>query len=283
MIRLEDLRLQEKTCMDEMGQRCDLDNTISLYIVTTRNCNATCDFCEYRGDVQDVDIAIFEETIKKIQSKYNINVIHFTGGEPTLRLDTIKKVCHIAKQYDISTSVNTNGLYLNELAGIDGLNNVALSRHGITDEDNFKIFHTKSIATKKDILSFPKQKLHLSCNLIRGYVDSEEKIYEYLEESANMGVFDIGFVGLMKINPFCEENFIAYPNLSKCTFTTSHRNMVGNECVCQCKNYLYRAKNLHFISIYERNVLKNTPYVSYLVYENNKLRVGFGGDFVSLN
>jgi hypothetical protein len=47
--------------------------------------------------------------------------------------------------------------------------------------------------------------------MIKGYVDSEEKIYDYLDKYSDLGVYDVGFVNLMKINEYCKERFVEFP------------------------------------------------------------------------
>ena len=284
MIELESLNLQKRTCLRNDGYQGDLDNSIQLYVVVNRKCNAQCEFCTFRGDVEEVDINKFKDTLEKIYKYYNISTLHLTGGEPTLDINRVEQICNIANTVDnsIKTSVNTNGIHLNDLDNIKNLDNVALSRHGITDNENYEIFKTNNVASAEQIRAFTKSKLHLSCNLIQGHVDSEDKIYQYLEMCSTLGVFDVGFVGLMNVNEYCKERYVEFPELSKCTFTRGYKNIETGEPTCECRNWLYRATNLNLISVYHRHAIKSTNIDSYLVYENNKLRVGFNGDFVDI-
>lgn len=45
----------------------------------------------------------------------------------------------------------------------------------------------------------------MSCNLINGHIDSQEKVKDYLEIAADLGVFDVGFIGLMPKNEYCKQ------------------------------------------------------------------------------
>lgn len=282
MIKLDSLKLQKVSCLRNDEYQADLDNTIQLYVVITRKCNAQCEFCTFRGEVEEVDINKFKDTLERIYKYYNISTLHLTGGEPTLDINKVEQICNITKTADknIKTSVNTNGIHLNDLDNIKNLDNVALSRHGITDNENYEIFKTNSVASTEQIKTFTKSKLHLSCNLIQGYVDSEDKIYQYLEMCSTLGVYDVGFVGLMGVNKYCKEKYVEFPELSKCTFTRGYKNIETGDLTCECKNWLYRATNLNLISIYHRHAIKSTNIDSYLVYENNRLRAGFNGDYI---
>lgn len=285
MLKLNQLKLKEKGCLRNDGYQVDLPNVTSLYVVTNRTCNAHCKFCTFCGQCEDVDIAKLKYALDRIYRYFELSAVHITGGEPTLLLDKVEQICTAAKAKDsfIKTSVNTNGKHLADLAGISVLDNVALSRHGISDTENFEIFGTTDVAAMRDIVDFPKSKLHLSCNLIKGHIDSEDKIYQYLEMCSELGVYDVGIVGLMPVNQYCREHYAEYPELHKCITTRSYRNIVNDVAVCECRNWLYRAHNCNMISVYHRHALRNTEVVSYLVYENNKLRIGFNGEFIDLD
>lgn len=284
MISINDIKTQKKSCLRNDGYQVDNNNSLSLYVIVTRKCNANCEFCEFTGKSEKIDLDIFYSTFSKLIKYYNIGMVHFTGGEPTLELELLKSLCNMVKSIDdmVTTSVNTNGIKLAELADIDTLDNVALSRHALTDSENFDIFKTNTVAKESDIKAFPKNKLHLSCNLMQGYIDNEEKIYHYLNKCAALDIFDVGFVGLMPVNQYCIDRYVEYPELSKCTCTSSHKNIIDGVCTCECKNWLYRASNCNLISIYHRHACKSTNTVSYLVYENNKLKLGFNGDYISI-
>lgn len=280
MTDIDKLNIKTKSCIRNDRRQVDLDKSINIYVVMTNKCNAACEFCEFRGNRNEVDTEQFKEALDIVMKYYNIGTVHFTGGEPTLELDKIKQLCDIIKATDksIKTSVNTNGLHLMELAEIESLDNVALSRHALTDSENYDIFKTNSVASEKEIEAFPKSKLHLSCNLIQGYIDSEDKIYQYLEKYSALGVFDVGFVGLMKINDYCRTRYVEFPDLKQCTFTRSFRNINNNNATCECKNWLYRTSKCNLVSIYHRHVLGNTDTINYIVYKNNKLFTGFNGE-----
>ncbi len=285
MIHIKDIRVQTKTCLKNGKTQHDLGKVLQLYVVTTRKCNASCEFCEFKGEVEKVNLVKFKETFEKLSKYFYISAVHFTGGEPSLEIDTIRDICDYIKEKDvfIFTSANTNGIKLNELKEIKNLDNVALSRHGLSQKENENIFKTSSIANEDDIKNFPKNKLHLSCNMIKGYVDSEEKIYDYLDKYSDLGVYDVGFVNLMKINEYCKEKFAEFPKeLSKCTQTKRFQNIQDDIETCQCRNWLYSNKNCNFVSIYNRHVVGKSDLVGALIYENNKLYAGWGGEEIQI-
>lgn len=268
-----------------------VDNMTNLYVVLTRKCNANCPFCEYRQGKSKIDTQKYKELLLRITDEARINMIHFTGGEPSLETHLLKELCDITKEVssEIKTSINTNGRNLGELAKIQNLDNIALSRHDIDDKANQELFKTDTVATKKDIQEFPdKGKLHLSCNLIKGHIDSINKILNYLEFVSELGIQDVGIVSLMSVNKFCKEHYIDFESLNiqdKLTKTRCFRNYDEATCktlTCKCENYLYQAKNISLISLYHRYAIRSNEVSDMLVYEDNILRQGFNGEIINL-
>lgn len=290
---VDKIRFKKQTCIynnETVGKK--LDKQISVYVVTTRKCNTHCKFCEFHSGESDIDTAKLKDILNELGSTTEIHTVHFTGGEPTLELDKITEICDYIKSIDkcINTSVNTNGTRLKELENIRTLDNIALSRHAITDEENFEIFGSTKVPTCEQIDAFnEKRKLHLSCNIIKGYVDNLDKIKDYLELAASLDINDVGLVSLMKINDFCKSNYIDFDMLDNVKTginndivkTKQYRNISDNkETVCMCENYLYRASNLKLVSMYHRYAIQNNEIADYLVYENNHLKQGFNGEII---
>jgi hypothetical protein len=141
------------------------------------------------------------------------------------------------------------------------------------------------LPSDKNILDFKnKHKLHMSCNLVSGYIDSEEQIIKYLEYAHSLGVYDIGIVDLMQVNAFCKGHYVgldSIPFQSNKQFIQSrfHENIDGcNEVCCRCINWLYRTNdNKGLLSLYYRHAVKSATIADYLVYENNHITQGFSG------
>ena len=287
------IKFKEFSCTDMYGNRNKLcNNQISLYIVLTRKCNAQCKFCEYNKGESNIDLNKLEDTLIKLSKQCTLSTIHFTGGEPTLEIDKLKSGLKTIKNIDplIITSVNTNGIKLKDLEDIDELDNISLSRHAILDSDNEYIFGTSSVPSYSDILSFKnKDKLHLSCNLIKNYIDSESKVLNYLEFASKLSINDVGFVGLMPVNEFCKQHFTPVETLGikesdKLIKNRYFRNIHDNsgKTVCMCNNYLYLSDNMHLVSMYYRCAIENNCIADYLVYDNNVLKQGFNGTTISI-
>ena len=251
--------------------------TINVYVRLQNVCNAKCKFCEFKGNYIPFNEKGFREVLKEIRSKVKINRLSFTGGEPTLDFELFKRCLKFVQDFDsdIFTVVNTNGLHLNKLEEL-GLNSIALSRHHYNQDKNDEIFGIKT-SNIKNI-----KNLHLSCNLIKGYIDNEEEILKYLDWCDMNGFTDIGFVALMKVNDYCKEHFISQDifNFNGKRFLKVkeyHNKDIHNELCCKCCNYLYGGDNL--VNIYSRHYIKSDNN-NVLVYDLNKLKDGFNGKVI---
>lgn len=270
------------------GYECS-DSRVNVYTCLTHICNTQCSFCNYHyNDTVSFDFDKWKACINEIDDKIGIFKASFTGGEPSLQFDTFVKCLDYlkSKNDNIFTIINTNGSNLDKLVGIDSLDNIALSRHSLDDNENRKIFGNDCVPTWQQIADFPeKEKLHLSCNIIKGYVDCDERIQEYLEECSKSDVRDVGFVTLMPINEYAQEHSIDFSDIN---FKFSNRFVVNqyfdrieqDKCVCKCRNYLYLGENGHIVTAYSRYYVDRTYSDGALVFMDNNLRQGFTGEII---
>lgn len=281
---VDEIEFNRFTCKDMYGETKDLDtNEISLYIVMTRKCNTNCRFCEYHKGTSEVDIEILKKRIQELMQVCDITTLHFTGGEPSIELEKVNEICRYVKEVNplITTSMNTNGSRLKELEGIEELDNIALSRHHYDDGKNEEIFRNKVCSTK-DIERFKeKNKIHISCNLIKSYIDSKEEIEKYLDYVGKLGINDVGFVSLMGINEYSKERYVDFNKIG--IELIKDLKKIRHYCngdSCRCSNYFYTTKDLQLISIYHRHAIKSDKKADMLVYENNHIKQGFQGNII---
>lgn len=266
------------------------DTRINLYTCLTHVCNTNCQFCNYHyKDIVNFDFDKWKYCVDEIIERLGIFKASFTGGEPTLNFENFVKCLEYLKSKDehIFTIINTNGSNLELLKGLDCLDNIALSRHSIDDIENMTIFKNDCVPSLKEIELFPeKEKLHLSCNLIKGYVDNNDKIQEYLEVCSKIGVRDVGFVTLMPINKYAEQHSIDFSDIN---FIYSNRFIVNQyfdriqnkKCICKCRNYMYLGKNNNVVTAYSRYYVDNTCNDGAVVFMDNQLRAGFTGEIIA--
>lgn len=79
------------------------------------SCNFACRYCYFhnRKYMKAVDFGKAKKIIEVLKSKFDIQSIGFTGGEPLLRKDIFRILAH-CKKLGIKTSLGTNGSLINE-------------------------------------------------------------------------------------------------------------------------------------------------------------------------
>lgn len=180
----------------------------NLYLELGRACNANCSFCKnnfYSNN--SCSLNKIKKTLKDVSSYINSVVIG--RGEPTLRLDDVKKVLDVFKHsnigykaYDINKYIFTNGSckYVDsELSGYDVKYNI--SRHAIDDEENANIFclDKDKILSTKELEKFINNNkgVTLAATCFKGALDSKEKIIDYIKYALSIGCQSILLSDLM--------------------------------------------------------------------------------------
>jgi molybdenum cofactor biosynthesis enzyme MoaA len=218
-----------------------------------------------------------------------INKISFTGGEPTTNITKLYEAIHFIRNnlQNIFIVVNTNGYNLYWLYGLHDefkIDSIALSRHHYFDSINEMIFGVKTVPNFKMIQEYQKQfnNIHLSCNLIKGYIDSQVEVERYLEQAHKLGVYDVGFVGLMPVTKFAEKSFVDFSKIIVgngkvcCNLEGSYKG------ICKCSNYLFLPKTGDkVVKFYARHRMKDsTPVGSNLYFNGKNLMENFAGKII---
>lgn len=89
-------------------------NTTQMHLILTNQCTACCEIC-YLGcsphHTDNMDETLLQSAIEQAKENECIESIHFTGGEPFLFYDFLKKGTLYAKEKGLKTSVDTNGFW----------------------------------------------------------------------------------------------------------------------------------------------------------------------------
>ena len=285
----KEIQVRDYYCqLDELTPQKISEPYINIYVTITNFCNANCEFCcnannKYNGI--SFNFEKFKKVVQEINSNVKINKCSFTGGEPTIQLDNLKKCLNLIKNTnsEIFTVINTNGTNIDELINLLPLiDSISLSRHHYNDDVNAEIFHNISVPNTKDIFNFPnKTKLHLSCNLIKEHIGNIKEVIKYLEWASTTGCNDVGFVSLMSINEYCKNQFVDFNTLNfeeiDNVFITKNWNYQN---LCRCRNYNYIANNAEIIDVYARYYVNPQYSGNALVFDGQNLRLGFNGEII---
>ena len=277
----QEIELKQEYCSIDLKKPEKVSKPyVNLYVRLNNTCNAHCPFCIFKGSHVDFDFHKFYYVLHELKKNLSIVKVSFTGGEPTLSSELLMNCARIVKELDseIFTVVNTNGYNLNESL-FENINSVSLSRHAASDKINSKLFklniNDNSLGSLSDSL---KKKIHISCNLISGIVDSGERVLEFIDRYSSLGFHDFGFVSLMKVNDYCEKFFIDFNkiNLEKNSEVIKTRTQNQGES-CKCANYLVTGAEGSFNKVYARHYCDVKKNESTLVYDLNVLKNGFTG------
>jgi len=262
-----------------------IPNNLSLFV--TNVCNSNCFFCINSKYTNQDDNDLFyyktlEETLDELSpDEFEITI---TGGEPTIKVERFVKtlkMCH-KKGFHFRT-ISTNGLnLLKKYKGKElceymvengAVHNINISRMDI--KDNKEIMGRDSL-TNNDIEKLARffynhdAEMRISCNLINGYVDSMEKILEFVNHYQSLGVPTVMFRELVGVN-----NSIKMTDIFKPTKDFKKIDSIKAEVydveVYEYKDYLVK----HYIQKEcKGNSVKSTSLRSGI------LREGFDGDII---
>jgi MoaA/NifB/PqqE/SkfB family radical SAM enzyme len=277
----KDIKLRKCSCSINCSKPNDVDPYVNLYIRVTNLCQATCPFCEFSSNSGLDSNGSFNPYFVKyildeLKSKsIRVNKVSFTGGEPSTYMDKVSKAAGLIKRFDkrIFITMNTNNIYRFDIDP-DLIDSIAISKHEIGD--------TGFTCQDKEILdtldNYGQDKVHLSCNIVKGYIDSPESVVNYLKYYTNLGVRDFGFVSLMKVNNYCENHFVDFNDLDFSEYKNIFRKSRNiSRDGCECSNYLFKSGSL-ISQVYARHVLDGSKCnESMLVLDIDTLKEGFNG------
>jgi pyruvate-formate lyase-activating enzyme len=287
----KELKLRSHYCRYFGGEAMSVDSPYVLLYVKFKGCNANCQFCEYQDDAQNFNEDKYFEIIEELRKKIWIKKISFSGGEPTLHIDNLKSILRKTRNLLPNTSIvlNTNGTNLTEVFQDKNLvaviDNISISRHHYDDKINNEIFGVETIPSKelKELRKNIRRKglFHLSCNLIKGYIDNKEDVYRYLEYANSMKIKSVGFVSLMPINDFCKDNYVDFNKLDLLNENFRIIKEWSYEDICKCYNYIYIPRDYkRIIRLYHKNNCRPTDVDINLSFDGETLRNGFSGKII---
>lgn len=268
---------------------------VNLYVRVVDICPCKCGFCLYAGSAghanhasKHFDHEKFREVYAEILKTFYVNKVAITGGEPTLRPETVERVIRDVSKASpkVAITINTNGHNLKSLDKkpiLSKIHDIALSVHEYSDSQNDVVFGSRHHAKMSDIAEFSaKDKIHLRCNLIQGFIDSPKEVAKYIEKFSDMGITDFGFVTLWGDTGWAINKFVGYEeagllNLPNSRLVEGRSNGRG----CTCRNLIAYTEKGRLVRYYTRedNSDHSEPSNS-LVYDIDTLLTGFGGETI---
>ena len=179
----------------------------NLYLELGRQCNANCVFC--RNKCMKEAKYDFEKIMQKLNCYVNdsrpfeslielFGTIYVGGGEPTLRIDDLKRLISLTGEEYIPITIISNGTanlekLMEEIIPSENVQYM-VSRHSYDDSENAAIF---GIDEKNFCDLYLLRPNVYSCTCFKGGMDSVEKIMKYIDYVFDNGPSDIIFTSLM--------------------------------------------------------------------------------------
>lgn len=287
----KDVSLRTHNCSLFGEKGTELEPMVNIY-VRTKFCNSSCQFCTYADDASKYNEKKFIEIMNEISSTIKIKKVAISGGEPTLYWDNFLSIANISKQFapEAELSMNTDGLRLQQLFNdpiYKTFDFIHLSRHHWDDKINDGIFRAKTPTSEeiKEVakLAITPHQFQFRCNLIKGFIDTKEKVFQYLDWMNELEVNDVGLVSLMPVNQYSKDNFIYFhirELIGDSFFITKEWEYKDS---CQCVNYVYMPHEDKFrrpLRVYHKNTFKPSDINETIVFDGQNVRLGFDGEII---
>jgi len=258
--------------------------SLNLFVKVTKGCNANCLFCSNANTENNsgrFNLNKLFVIVEEIQKQgLVVNRMNITGGEPSLVPELVQSIldkCNNKIYENIHLHLNTNGLFpkSQQLMKCDRWDSISMSLHHYNINKLSELYGMSITKAAFEFIGIDINKINVSCNLIKGYIDSADEVRKMLDFTIDLGVPRIGFVSLMKVNDYCRENYVDFEDINLDTIPRVYFTKTMNRAKdCKCSNYLYN-RNLKIVEIYARNYMNPEYCESSLVYDGEYLRQGF--------
>ncbi len=280
--------LEVETISDEIiyGNEIKLMHPCNLNIFVTNMCQNDCFFCingrhHKLSDeiINDKYLESLEQCLSDLQGK-DVEIT-ITGGEPTLIPSRFVKTMELCKKYGFPCrTVSTTGFYLmNEYKGKSlcqhmlengFIHNINISRMHFDETKNKEILKGNNL-TNEEVSKLAmffvtnNAEMRISCNIIEGYIDSMDKILQFVSYFDSLGVDTIMFRELVMENP------LLLPSILKFNGFKFIETLCGDNYevdIWEYKDYLVK----HYKTLNQKKDVINS-----LSLRNGILRIGFNG------
>lgn len=265
----------------------------NIYVRVTEQCAMRCPFCAFAkptGQHVRFETYKFLYGLQKIAKACEVRKISFTGGEPLILGGDLFRLIKEVKEIVPDAFVVVSTAAYNQLATMDAeyvkdVDSFAVSVHSDVPTENAELFgndmRPSNVENRNprvlEGVTF-KDKIHITCNLVKGYVDGAKRMDHFIRHFAAMGFWDFGFVGLMPVNDYAKEHFVDFNSTHFEELPSVRETMAWNqEDACFCKNYLHQDQHGNISKVYARWAKKPAECVTNLVFDMDKYRIGFSG------
>ncbi len=153
----------------------------NLYVELGRFCNGKCQFCRNQYlKLCEYDFETIFENLHKIYP-YLDNIV-IGGGEPTLLIEELKKLCHSDMNDKITVFTNAS-LHYDGLRDLNAMVPLNISRHSMDDDENNKILGVEALTNLnlRFLRASHLKPITLCATCFESGLDSKDKILDYIK------------------------------------------------------------------------------------------------------
>lgn len=269
------------------NNKIQLYHPCNLNIFVTNICQNNCFFCINNSpnfkEKEITDEQYFDYLENVLQNLQGKGIeITITGGEPTLNPKRFLNTMKLCDKYNFPCrTVSTTGLNL--LQYYEGkplcqymieygfIHNINISRMHFDEDKNQSIFKGKNISNDElsKLAMFFKMndaEMRVSCNIIKDYIDSQDKMLDFVDKFIDIGVDSIMFRELISDSP------ILLPSILRLDQFEHITNLEGLTYSVEVLKY----KDL-LIKHYKTKKIESNDVVMSMSFNNGILRNGFNG------
>lgn len=191
-----------------------------LRIVYTQKCKYNCSFCHREGIKNKIEEKMTTNDIidlyKFLKNTYNINNVHFTGGEPFLN-NNLFDVVEGLKKLGANITITSNGYSINPSDYIfDLIDKINISIHSLDENDYERIttvkgsYKTATDNIKKLKSNYPLLRVEINTTLTKSLVDNPGELEDLIKFAKSIKA-DLKIIELFPNTD--KENFIPIETL----------------------------------------------------------------------
>ena len=292
------VRVKNYICSPDGVNYCrkDSDIKLALAVCPVMFCPAGCPFCiaKNTGSSKRIDIEKFSRVLRALKAEDLVQRIKITGGEPFYDVPFLNEVISLVFEVfgrDFELSVSTNGVHLDrifEISGLERIESIHISRHHYDDGINRRIFGGFNAPGKdelKEIVSSVSFRdiFVYNCMLLKDFINSPGEAHKLLDFAIETGVPKVGFMECSPVNEYAVANAVPVESVindddGSLLFT---RGFYDYE-FCRCRDGVYLSADGSIEEFYARST--NNDICSYsrcLTFDaENHLRDGYGGNII---
>jgi cyclic pyranopterin phosphate synthase len=169
-----------------------------------RACNLHCPFCFSRSSISSLRLEHADWRSLDVQRYYQFAREHGAtrlvitgGGEPLLRPSDVVHLVQLGSQYFDEIACFTNGTYLTQDLSAElrdaGLSYLCYSRHHDDDARCRELMGDGTPSLDHFFRAAKGLKVRATCVMAQGYIDSRERVWDYIDGLAKYGVDEFTF------------------------------------------------------------------------------------------